>query len=599
MKTFVKKIYKDSIAICVMLVLTGMFTMQFMDLEQFDLRYPISYDGGDGMSYLVNAVMLMESNTTMESDRMGAPYGYYGYDFYASSLHNFDNWLMKAVVLFTDDAAVAVNILFLMLFPMIALSGYFVLRQMNIRPWVSVGGALTYAFMPYIFMRGVNHFVLASYYFVPISLLYCVWIYTDDTFMCFDRSFFTNWKNYFAILLSFCIANNGISYYPFFTCFFLVVTGIVKALQQKKMRYFGKAAVLIVLVAGFMVVALIPNIRYIHANGSNEDAVVRTVDGVETYALKIAQMFLPITSHGVEKIGEWVEEYEDNMPLVNENSMVYLGVMGCVGFLVLLVVLFLRHIREDRLATQQLSMLSVLNIAGVLLGTIGGFGSLFGLMITDMIRCYNRISIFLAFIDIAAVCILLDMLSEKLLAGLGAAQRLKPALRQGIYILYAAAVCGVIWGGIEFQYPGQTIDYETFRESYDSDRSFVQEIERSLPEGSLIYQLPYHEYPEGGYVEKMADYDLWTGFIHSKTLRWSYGGVVGRESDLWLASIDNSDIPKMLAAVTEKGFRGIYIDRRAYTDEELLDLEWGLEQQLGTEPVRSANSALSFFYINN
>ncbi len=77
LKTFVKKIYKDSIAICVMLVLTGMFAVHFMDLEQFDLRYPISYDGGDGMSYLFNEVMLMESNTTMESDRIGAPYGYY------------------------------------------------------------------------------------------------------------------------------------------------------------------------------------------------------------------------------------------------------------------------------------------------------------------------------------------------------------------------------------------------------------------------------------------------------------------------------------------------------------------------------------------
>ena len=102
MKGFVKKIYKDVIAVIVMLVLTGALMYVFMDMQNFDLRYPMSYDGGDGMSYLVNAVTLKEGMTTMETDRLGAPYGYYGYDFYASSLHEFDNMVLKIFVTFTD-----------------------------------------------------------------------------------------------------------------------------------------------------------------------------------------------------------------------------------------------------------------------------------------------------------------------------------------------------------------------------------------------------------------------------------------------------------------------------------------------------------------
>ena len=144
MKNFILKIYKDVIAVVVLMLLTGVLAYSFMDMENFDLAYPMSYDGGDGMSYLVNAVMLMEGNTTMETDRLGAPYGYAGYDFYASSLHGFDNLVLKIIVQFTDEPAVAVNMMFLLLFPMIALFAYFVLRQMGIRPWISVGGALTF-----------------------------------------------------------------------------------------------------------------------------------------------------------------------------------------------------------------------------------------------------------------------------------------------------------------------------------------------------------------------------------------------------------------------------------------------------------------------
>ncbi len=593
MKNFILKIYKDVIAVVVLMLLTGVLAYSFMDMENFDLAYPMSYDGGDGMSYLVNAVMLMEGNTTMETDRLGAPYGYAGYDFYASSLHGFDNLVLKIIVQFTDEPAVAVNMMFLLLFPMIALFAYFVLRQMGIRPWISVGGALTFTFMPYLFVRGMNHFVLACYYFIPVSILYCLWVYQDDNFFCLNKNFFKNWKNYFAILLSVCIANNGIAYYAFFTCFFLVVTGIVKALREKKWRYFGKACALIVLVAGFMVAALIPNVIYISKNGVNKEGFVRTLDGVETYSLKIAQLFMPLNSHGSSTIQAVIDGYNDTMPLVNENYMAFLGVMGCIGFLILLVVLFLRKIGDDKPYKVQLEILSLLNIAGILLATIGGFGSLFGLLITDMIRCYNRISIFIAFISIAAVCILLNVLCDRILAS----EKFNHIVRNCIYAgTIAVSAAAMLWG-IWFQYPGMCFDYTNFREYYKSDKEFVERIEASLPTGAMIYQLPYHEYPEGGAVNEMNDYDLWIGYIHSKDLRWSYGGVVGREADNWLSGIDNSNVPEMLKIVKEKGFAGIYIDRRAYDEEEIGELENDLEKELGMEPLISNNGALSFFYI--
>lgn len=594
MKKFILKTYKDVAAVVLMLAVMSALVYVLMDMKNFDLAYPMSYDGGDGMSYLTNAVMLTEGSTVVETDRLGAPYGYVGYDFYASSFHGFDNMLLKILVGITNHPALSVNILFLLLFPMISLSSYFVLRQMRVKQWVAVGGALTYAFMPYLFMRGMNHFVLASYYFVPMSILYCVWIYQDDNFMCFNKGFFKNWKNWFAIILSACIANNGIAYYAFFTCFFLIVTGLVKALKEKKLRYFGKACSLIGFVVLFMLISLIPTFNYILKNGVNDEGVVRTIDGVETYSLKIAQLFMPLNSHGNSYLEGIINEYNEAMPLVNENYMSYLGVMGCVGFLILLVVLFLKNMGDDKPFKVQLEILSLLNIAGILLATIGGFGSLFGLLVTAMIRCYNRISIFIAFIAIAAVCILLSVLCDRIWS----IEKYGAAVRNCIYGGFAAVVSLVMLWGIWFQYPGLMYDYLGFKEYFISDKEFIESIEAKLPEGAMIYQLPYHEYPEGGSVNDMNDYDLWVGYIHSKNLRWSYGGVVGREADNWLRTIDNSDIPDMIKKIKEKGFQGIYIDRRAYEDDELHELESELEKELGVQPMISSNKKLSFFNIN-
>ena len=54
-------------------------------------------------------------------------------------------------------------------------------------------------------------------------------------------------------------------------------------------------------------------------------------------------------------------------------------------------------------------------------------------------------------------------------------------------------------------------------------------------------------------------------------------------------------IDKMVSYLKEQGFAGIYIDRRAYEEEELTTLEGSLKQILNEEPMISDNENLSFF----
>ena len=49
--------------------------------------------------------------------------------------------------------------------------------------------------------------------------------------------------------------------------------------------------------------------------------------------------------------------------------------------------------------------LVTLNLAALLLATTGGLGAVFGFAVSPLIRCYNRMSIFIAFFALAAVAL--------------------------------------------------------------------------------------------------------------------------------------------------------------------------------------------------
>src|SRR5690606_17161453 len=135
--------------------------------------------------------------------------------------------------------------------------------------------------------------------------------------------------------------------------------------------------------------------------------------------------------------------------------------------------------------------LVLLNISAVLLATIGGFGSIFALLISPQIRAYNRISVYIAFISLFALAVLIDLLIKKYN---------KSKLH---YTAMVGVICILIIIGILDQTDRSLIpNYQLLKEEYLNDREFVGNIESSVPESSIIYQLPYVPFPENPPVYK-------------------------------------------------------------------------------------------------
>jgi hypothetical protein len=345
-----------------------------------------------------------------------------------------------------------------------------------------------------------------------------------------------------------------------------------------------------IMVCFFVVLSVLPGKIYTMANGANEAAIDRSgFDQAELYGLKIAQLFMPVNGHGI--YDEYIDIYNSTAYLVNENSTAYLGILGMIGFIVLMVCLFTKR---EGVVAKRLAYLSELNITLVLLGTIGGLGAMFAFFVSPMLRGYNRISIFIEYADILAMAVLLDALVVKIRYKYKAKEkkRSRVALVCGIYAVFGLVCVFSIWEGCPNL---ATPDYATIKAEYTSDADFVKSIEDSVEAGAMIYQLPYHKYPEEGPVNDMWDYDLYVGFVHSDTLKWSYGSIKGRDEDAWNEAVSEMDYASMVSYLKEQGFAGIYIDRRAYTSDEITALESELKGIIGHAPSESENGNLSFF----
>jgi phosphoglycerol transferase len=103
-------------------------------------------------------------------------------------------------------------------------------------------------------------------------------------------------------------------------------------------------------------------------------------------------------------------------------------------------------------------------------------------------------------------------------------------------------------------------------------RAFIADVERRLPAGAAVMQLPVRPYPGDSGIHRMSVYDHFLPYLASRHLRWSYPALSDRQRK-WqseLARVPGHEWPTFLF---QAGFRAILIDRAAFPDEgrELAD----------------------------
>ena len=541
----------------------------FLQIWRADLRVPFYYKG-DSFLFATASKGAVENGWYWQNPALGAPGMQQLYDY-----PTFDNAIVfftKLFSVFTHNLFLLTNLYYLVSFPLITLAALYVFRQFNLSAVPAVFCSLIYAFLPYHFFRNQSSLNIASYYLVPPAMLVVLWLIREP-FAPRTKKFI------FSVLVCILLGSSG-AYFPFFFCFLLLLGGTVGALKLQSFRPAAFALVFTAITAGTLVINLSPSLIF-KSRHTDVGVVNRSPAEAEKYGLKISQLVLPVTGHRLG-VFDRIKNFHNSNSLVSEDDASTLGVIGSIGFLALLAQLLRRKELVSN-ADGLLHDLSMLNIFSVLLGVVGGFGLLFALFVSSGIRAYNRISIFIAFFSLMAVAIVLDSFYR----------RTKAQTIVGV-LLAVVLVAAVLDQTTSAFVP----KYEQTKAEFLSDRHFVNNIEASMPQGAMIFQLPYVPFPEHPPLHKMADYDHFRGYMHSKQLRWSFGAMKNRDEDLaqrHVASLPTTQLAQTLAVA---GFGGIYVDRFGYEDNGAA-LESELTNILQTTPAVSPNGRLVFFNLTD
>jgi phosphoglycerol transferase len=556
-----------------------------------DFSVPLSFEG-DALFYQALIKGSMENGWILHNKYLGMPTGLELHDLpMADNLHFA---LIKFISFFAPTSAAALNIFSFLTFPLVTLTALFVFRSLHLSRPSSVAASLLFTFLPYHFFRLAGHMFLAAYYAVPLAILIVLWAFAEEPiFARYDeirqrlRLSILNRKALLSIAVCFIVASAGI-YYAFFTCFFLLVAVLSHLLARHKLRAALSGVILILLIVSGVFLNLLPNFTYWSAHGPNTQVANRLPGDAEIYGLKLTQLVLPAEYH---RIADWRDvraRYNRNVPLVNENRTATLGIVGSLGFVILLVQFLFRRKSTSGEFFDVLRRLGNLNLFAILLGTVGGLGSLISTFITPQIRGYNRISVYIAFFSLAAFFLSLEALSRQFKG------------RKTSNLMFHSLLACILTLGILDQSPHflpTKFTDRPFIESYRQEADFIHRIEAAMPPEAMIFQLPYVPCPEHPPVTGMKDYEHLRAYLYSKSLRWSYGAMKGRRGDLWQKAVAEKPVDEFVALLSLSGFQGVYVDRFGYPDKAAA-LEGNLSKLLDNQPLVSPDKRLSFFNIS-
>jgi phosphoglycerol transferase len=350
------------------------------------------------------------------------------------------------------------------------------------------------------------------------------------------------------------LGSSGI-YYAYFTIVLLAVASLYRIVEQRSIRRTGSAAILALTIVAAIAVNLMPNLLHFFADGRNPEVAARAPFEAEIYSLKMTQLVLPVTGHRIPWLAGFKAAY-NGTPLrtpISEGDGAALGACFAAGFGFLLLTLITGYPGSRHRALIQ--RLGRLNLCAFLLGTLGGVGSILAWTISPEIRAYARMGIFISFFAAMAVAAVLDEIRHRW-------------VRPGLYSwMFRGALAAILVAGILDQTTSANVPlYQHASEQYHNDAEFAARAEGLLPHGAMILQLPFVGFPEYTPPRAMAPYDHLRPYLHSVSLRWSYGAMKGRFWDAWQSDLLSRPIEDVLEAAAVAGFGGLYIDRNGYAD---------------------------------
>ena len=511
------------------------------------LRVPFNYSG-DANSAAVIVKGVLDHGWYATNRNLGAPFVQHLSDYpFSGNLHMV---LMRVLGFSGASYPVVINLYFLLGYALVAVAAAWVLRRLGVSTAVAVAISVLYSFLPFHQTRGEAHLFLGAYFIVPLAC-YLILRSLEPRPLLRGQTLLTRTNvGVIAICVLIGCANE---YYAVFTLLLLALVLAVQAFRRASVMQLASTVVMAAVIAVTLGLNMAPNLLYERNHGTNTAIEHRDVSDSERYGLKLTSVLLPREQHRVDLLARITAKYSKNTPVDSEQGQSF-GLIGAGGLLLLLglAVLGPSGRRLPRPLDDRLRQLSALTVGVILLATIGGFSSLIAFVVPQ-VRGWNRISVFLAFFVFYGVALVLDHARQS--------RVIPDVVKKAAPVLLASA--GRIWRRRPNQKPSALRAYE----DRVRERRQVRTLNRAAPRQHRD-GVPAPLQPVPGICPARRYGVLRPGarYLHSSTLRWSWGAMRGRPQGDWQDALVAGTVRDMLDTVAAVGFTGIYIDRFGYAD---------------------------------
>lgn len=440
----------------------------------------------------------------------------------------------------------ASNLLVLFAQVLAAVSFYLVCRWLRYGWEWAFLGALAFAFSHFACWRSLTHFMLTYYWHLPVCLLVCWWMGSRRGVTFKDKRY------WFAIAVALVTGLQE----PYYTNIFIQFAGfafLAQVIRRSPWRKMAAPVSVGAVAFGAFLLTNAGSFYYWHLHGRNPAAVQRSYSFLEAGSLKPIELLMPPLVHRLRFMSDLGAGYIHTATIQSEVFSGYLGLIGIAALIWLAWVTFSRLIRRPwrpiPVQAQQITWI-------LLYSMLGGVNCIIGMSGLQLFRATSRYSIWILAL---ALLFLVRQLTR-------CCRRWPPVLRGGCAIL----ACTValfdqiprhhLLGGVYAQ--GDRVT----KNLVDSDRQYAGLLEKTLPPGSMVFQLPVMPYPEAAPVVRMGDYEHLRPYLYSHTLRYSYGSDKGRGTDAWQSHVERMEPVRMVSTLESYGFSAIHVNRKGYAD---------------------------------
>ncbi len=538
----------------------------------------------------LNAIFIKNvlGGSVYSTGQLGAPFGQHLQDFPVGG----DRWsylLVRAIGLVSNDPYTVLNIFFIVGFGLIAACTYLVARELGLGVTTSSVVGLLSAFLPYHFWRGEMHVWLSNYVGQPLMVLLAVWVLRDELRLPLVHRHLGPWRSlerrrfWIAVVATLALGGTG-GYYAVFAVCTLAAAGVVAQIRRRSWRSLVTGAVVAGGVAVVLGANLVPELLWRARYGVDHHVAQRLLVENDEYALRLVKLILPGPDH---RFGPFAWIGRRTVYGEGGESAGVIAALGLLSGWVLLVARGLRvrptevgrdgSTRDDSLPLA----LAVISAFLFLLGTAGGLGYVIAIFGTTQFRGWDRVALPLALCGLFTAGWWVD--------------RWLPHLDRRRVRAVAGAVVVLAVGFLDQIPVGATPAYASTRAQLHSTRAFVAQMAHALPRDAMVFQFPVVGFPENEQVGNMIDYELAKPYIvGDDRLRWSYGGIRGRETD-WQVWWDQQPLGPRVAGIAAAGYDAIYLDRRAYASDGGKAMMAGLTEAAGPAVATSIDGQLAWF----